>query len=73
MKPSAGKEEKKGSNYCTKGWSWGNYQVSEEQIDFKVGSIPCFGLPFADIANANLTNKNEVTIEFHQDDTAKDA
>ena len=69
-----GKEDKKVTeSYCTKGWNWGNYEIGEEQFSFKIGDMPCFSLPFSEIANANLTNKNEVTIEFHQDDTAKES
>lgn len=64
----AGAREK---GYCTKGWNWGNYILGEENLSFNVDKSPCFSLPFSEIANANITNKNEITIELHQDDTAK--
>ena len=66
------KEEDKVGDYSTKGWNWGNFAISEEQLSFRVSDKPCFALPFGDIANASIT-KDEVTIEFHQDDTAKEA
>lgn len=74
-------EEKKISNknddkpfpYCTKGWNWGNYDLGEEALTFQIANMPGLSIPFSEISNANITNKNEVTLEFHQDDTAKDA
>jgi structure-specific recognition protein 1 len=68
-------EDKKATGeqqYCTKGWNWGNYTTEEEQLGFQMGGMQCFGVPYSEIANANITNKNEVTVEFHQDDTDKD-
>eukprot|EP01022_Parablepharisma_sp_SALTPOND_P033012 TRINITY_DN88043_c0_g1_i1.p1 TRINITY_DN88043_c0_g1~~TRINITY_DN88043_c0_g1_i1.p1 ORF type:complete len:505 (-),score=80.14 TRINITY_DN88043_c0_g1_i1:85-1599(-) len=65
-------EDKGASNYSTKGWHWGNFVMGEEKLGFKVAEKPCFSIPFSDIANANIT-KDEVTIEFHQDDTAKES
>jgi len=68
------KEEKKAeSSYCTRGWNWGNYEIGEDRLDFKVASMPCISVPYSDIANANIVGKNEVIVEFHEDDTAKDA
>jgi len=74
MKAAPQKEETKGKseNYSTKGWNWGNFALTEDQIAFNIDEKPCFSIPFTDIANANIT-KEEVTLEFHQDDTAKDS
>lgn len=67
------KEEIKASkNYCTKGWNWGNFVLEDKSLSFNVGNKPCIGIPFTNIANANL-NKDEVTIELHQDESAKEA
>jgi len=67
------KEEKKsGKNYCTKGWNWGNFAFEDKSLSFNVGNKPCIGIPFTNIANANLS-KDEVTIELHQDESTKEA
>ncbi len=70
-----GKEEEKGQegkDYATKGWNWGNVDCNEGQLNFKVANKPCFSVPYTEIASANMTDKNEIILEFHQDDTAKD-
>ena len=56
----------------TKGWIWGNYELTEDNFVFKVDNQECFKIPYSEIANSNHPNKNEVALEFQQDDTKKD-
>eukprot|EP00826_Nyctotherus_ovalis_P047656 TRINITY_DN5510_c0_g4_i2.p1 TRINITY_DN5510_c0_g4~~TRINITY_DN5510_c0_g4_i2.p1 ORF type:complete len:382 (+),score=118.33 TRINITY_DN5510_c0_g4_i2:169-1314(+) len=64
-------ESKVGKKYCTKGWNWGNFVLDEKALSFNVENKPCFGIPFNSIANAGFS-KDEVTIELHQDEGAKE-
>lgn len=56
----------------TKGWNWGNYTLEDDHLDFKVDGKPCFIVPYKDIALANVQTKNEISLEFQQEENAKD-
>lgn len=54
----------------TKGWSWGQYQIDEEHLSFNVDGKQCFIVPYEDIALLpSGTEKDELSLEFKQDDT----
>ncbi|CAG9329933.1 unnamed protein product [Blepharisma stoltei] len=56
----------------TKGWSWGDLNTTETGLDFSVDAQPCFTINYKDIANCAIPGKNEVALEFQQDDTMED-
>ena len=60
------------SEYNTKGWNWGQYELGEKSMRFKVEGQSCIDIPYNEMANVSLPIKNEVSVEFAQDDTAKD-
>lgn len=55
--------------YNTSGRNWGDIDVRGPGMMFQVGDGPAFEVPFTDVAQCVL-QKNEVTLEFHQDDTS---
>ncbi|CAG5125389.1 unnamed protein product [Candidula unifasciata] len=52
-----------------KGWNWGSVDFEGSSLNFKVENIPAFEIPLTNVMNST-TSKNEVTIEFHQNDDA---
>ena len=52
-----------------KGWNWGTAKFVENSIDFDVGGHTAFDIPLGNVSHATTT-KNEVTLEFHQNDDA---
>ncbi|SPQ94722.1 FACT complex subunit SSRP1 [Plasmodiophora brassicae] len=55
---------------ATSGWNWGDCAVDNSRVMFKIGDEVAFDFPLADVAQTARQGKNEVSIEFHQDDTA---
>ncbi|OMJ66854.1 hypothetical protein SteCoe_36161 [Stentor coeruleus] len=60
------------ANLSAKGWSWGEYQINEGELQFLVDKKPCFNLNFKDIITCSVPGKNEVAFEFQQKDTNDD-
>ncbi len=52
----------------TKGWNWGNYSLEKENMAFTVNGMKCFSINYKDIALSNASTKNEVTLEFKNDE-----
>ncbi|GFR63101.1 FACT complex subunit SSRP1, partial [Elysia marginata] len=52
-----------------KGWNWGKSEFEANSLNFKVDSNVAFEIPLCNVTNAT-PGKNEVTIEFHQNDDA---
>ena len=52
---------------CTKGWNWGHYELKEEELEFQVDGMRCFGIRYKDIALSSANGKNEVALEFTAD------
>lgn len=52
-----------------KGWNWGTAKFSGSILSFNVGHHTAFEIPLYDVSQCN-TGKNEVTLEFHQNDDA---
>lgn len=52
-----------------KGWNWGTAKFSGSLLSFDVGSHTAFEIPLNYVSQCT-TGKNEVTVEFHQNDDA---
>lgn len=52
-----------------KGWNWGTAKFNGSVLSFDVGHHTAFEIPLYDVSQCN-TGKNEVTLEFHQNDDA---
>ncbi|KAL5264743.1 hypothetical protein ACHWQZ_G005724 [Mnemiopsis leidyi] len=50
-----------------KGWNWGSVDFAGPLMVFHNDGKPLFEVPLPDVSTATV-NKNEVTVEFHQDD-----
>uniref|UniRef100_A0A4W5M0A9 SSRP1 dimerization domain-containing protein n=1 Tax=Hucho hucho TaxID=62062 RepID=A0A4W5M0A9_9TELE len=55
---------------CVKGWNWGTAKFSGPLLSFEVSDSPAFEIPLASVSQC-ATGKNEVTLEFHQNDEAE--
>jgi len=60
------------SDLSTKGWSWGTFETSDKSLDFSVDHQANFSLSYRDMANCTQTGKNELLLEFQQDDTMEE-
>ncbi|KAF4521067.1 hypothetical protein B566_EDAN012366 [Ephemera danica] len=52
-----------------KGWNWGTAKFVGSALSFDVGSLTAFEVPLSNVSQCT-TGKNEVTLEFHQNDDA---
>lgn len=52
-----------------KGWNWGTAKFNGSVLDFDVGHHTAFEIPLNNVSQCT-TGKNEVTLEFHQNDDA---
>lgn len=52
-----------------KGWNWGTAKFSGSILNFEVGHHTAFEIPLNYVSQCT-TGKNEVTVEFHQNDDA---
>nr|SVE73448.1 EOG090X02Z1 [Daphnia atkinsoni] len=52
-----------------KGWNWGRAEFSGSTMSFEVGNHTAFEIPLSNVSQCT-TGKNEVTLEFHQNDDA---
>lgn len=50
-----------------KGWNWGTARFSGAVLSFDVGTHTGFEVPLSNVSQCT-TGKNEVTLEFHQND-----
>ncbi|XP_003215015.1 FACT complex subunit SSRP1 [Anolis carolinensis] len=55
---------------CVKGWNWGTVKFGGQLLSFDIGEQPVFELPLSNVSQCT-TGKNEVTLEFHQNDDAE--
>ncbi|CAH0380893.1 unnamed protein product [Bemisia tabaci] len=55
--------------YSIKGWNWGGVKFDGPMLTFEVDKLPGFEIPLDKVSHCT-TGKNEVTIEFHQNDEA---
>lgn len=52
-----------------KGWNWGTAKFTGAVLNFEVNNLTAFELPLNNVSQCT-TGKNEVTVEFHQNDEA---
>uniref|UniRef100_A0A3P8VIM4 FACT complex subunit SSRP1 n=1 Tax=Cynoglossus semilaevis TaxID=244447 RepID=A0A3P8VIM4_CYNSE len=52
---------------CVKGWNWGTAKFSGPLLSFDVNDNSAFEIPLSNVSQC-ATGKNEVTLEFHQND-----
>lgn len=52
-----------------KGWNWGTAKFKGSVLSFDVGTNPAFEIPLNHVSQC-ITGKNEITMEFHQNDDA---
>uniref|UniRef100_A0A8C2XQX8 FACT complex subunit SSRP1 n=1 Tax=Cyclopterus lumpus TaxID=8103 RepID=A0A8C2XQX8_CYCLU len=52
---------------CVKGWNWGTAKFSGPLLSFEVNDSTAFEVPLSNVSQC-ATGKNEVTLEFHQND-----
>ncbi|XP_068596447.1 LOW QUALITY PROTEIN: FACT complex subunit SSRP1a [Brachionichthys hirsutus] len=52
---------------CVKGWNWGTAKFSGPLLSFDVNETTAFEVPLSNVSQC-ATGKNEVTLEFHQND-----
>ncbi|XP_077464989.1 FACT complex subunit SSRP1a [Stigmatopora argus] len=55
---------------CVKGWNWGAAKFSGPLLSFEVNDNSAFEVPLSNVSQC-ATGKNEVTLEFHQNDDAE--
>ncbi|XP_053735904.1 FACT complex subunit SSRP1a isoform X1 [Synchiropus splendidus] len=55
---------------CVKGWNWGTAKFSGPLLSFDVNDNSAFEIPLSNVSQC-ATGKNEVTLEFHQNDDAE--
>ncbi|KAL1023590.1 hypothetical protein UPYG_G00043250 [Umbra pygmaea] len=58
------------TDLCVNGWNWGAAKFSGPLLSFEVSDSPVFEIPLASVSQCT-TGKNEVTLEFHQNDEAE--
>ncbi|XP_037954488.1 FACT complex subunit Ssrp1 [Teleopsis dalmanni] len=54
---------------CVKGWNWGTARFKGSILSFDKDSKTIFEVPLTNVSQC-MTGKNEVTLEFHQNDDA---
>uniref|UniRef100_A0A8C5QNY7 FACT complex subunit SSRP1 n=1 Tax=Leptobrachium leishanense TaxID=445787 RepID=A0A8C5QNY7_9ANUR len=55
---------------CVKGWNWGSVKFGGQLLSFDIGEQPAFELPLSNVSQCT-PGKNEVTLEFHQNDDSE--
>ncbi|XP_048450213.1 FACT complex subunit SSRP1-like [Rhincodon typus] len=55
---------------CVKGWNWGTARFNGQLLSFDIGEQSAFEIPLSNVSQCT-TGKNEVTLEFHQNDDAE--
>ncbi|XP_023242351.1 FACT complex subunit Ssrp1-like [Centruroides sculpturatus] len=61
--------EQKNKDMCLKGWNWGTAKFHGSVLSFDVDKSSAFEIPLGHVSHCNSA-KNEVTLEFHQNDDA---
>ncbi|KAG0684334.1 FACT complex subunit [Pichia californica] len=50
--------------HALRGWNWGKIQMARNELVFNVANKPAYEIPYAEISNANLSGRNEVSVEM---------
>lgn len=61
--------EIKNKDLCLKGWNWGTAKFDGSVLSFEVDKTAAFEVPLGNVSHCTSA-KNEVTLEFHQNDEA---
>ncbi|XP_035206480.1 FACT complex subunit Ssrp1-like [Stegodyphus dumicola] len=61
--------ELKNKELCLKGWNWGTAKFEGSVLSFDVDKNTAFEVPLPNVSHC-INAKNEVTLEFHQNDEA---
>lgn len=59
----------KNKDLCLKGWNWGTAKFDGSVLSFEVDKTAAFEVPLGNVSHCTNA-KNEVTLEFHQNDEA---
>lgn len=59
----------KEKDLSVKGWNWGTAKFKGSVLSFDVNNLTSFEIPLSNVSHCT-TAKNEVTLEFHQNDEA---
>ena len=59
----------KEKEFCLKGWNWGVANFVGSSMNFDIDKATAFEVPLSNVSHCTSA-KNEVTIEFHQNDDA---
>ncbi|XP_066138574.1 FACT complex subunit Ssrp1 [Euwallacea fornicatus] len=54
---------------CLKGWNWGTAKFNGSVLSFDIGEKSAFEVPLNNVSQC-IAGKNEITMEFHQNDDA---
>merc|ERR1712226_274059 len=60
----------KKQDLAVKGWNHGKVEFEHDMLSFLVDEKPSFEVPLRNVTKCDTPGKNEVTIEFHQNDDA---
>ncbi|GIY29907.1 FACT complex subunit SSRP1 [Caerostris darwini] len=60
-------KELKNKDMCLKGWNWGTAKFQGSVLSFDVDKSTAFEIPLTNVSHCTSA-KNEVTLEFHQND-----
>ncbi|MGH0186958.1 UNVERIFIED_CONTAM: hypothetical protein FKN15_023276 [Acipenser sinensis] len=55
---------------CVKGWNWGTARFGGQLLTFDINDQPAFEVPLTNVSQCT-PGKNEVALEFHQNDDAE--
>lgn len=50
--------------HSLRGWNWGKINLARNELIFNVANKPAYEIPYAEIANTNLSGRNEVAVEM---------
>lgn len=50
--------------HALRGWNWGKIQMARNELIFNVANKPAYEIPYSEIANTNLSGRNEVSVEM---------
>ena len=59
----------KEDSVCSKGGNWGTFAVEGDALQFQVNDSGIFDISYANISQCAVPSKNEVELQFHEDDT----
>lgn len=58
-------------DHSLRGWNWGKAEFTKGELTFSVQNRPAFEVPYSEIFNTNLAGRNEISVEFHNNESDK--